>query len=294
MISFVIVSYRSKEVLSECMTALASQVQKGDEVIVVENGQDKSLSEMGVFGREDFHLVFNEENVGYSKGCNQGLTLASNDWVVLLNPDTQPLIDSLPKLKLGLAKAQEGDMFSLELVNPDGTRQDYYRRFPSVRALLVMFFVPTKHQEFFPAYRKYVYQGELESRNTFEQPPGAGLVVHGNSRLDEDFFLYGSDLMLCWEFVHSSEREIPMLPVGFIHHRGQGGTSNSPELADWLRAESARGFALFFAKSGQKTRRWLWVICFACLEVIGILKHFYVPPQRTRRIQRLRTFLQSL
>lgn len=294
MISFVIVSYRSKEILSECMTALASQVQKGDEVIVVENGQDKSLSAMGVFGREDFHLVFNGENVGYSKGCNQGLALASNDWVVLLNPDTQPLIDSLPKLKLGLAKAQESDMFSLELVNPDGTRQDYYRRFPSVRALLVMFFVSAKYQELFPAYRKYVYQGELESRNTFEQPPGAGLVVHRNSRLDEDFFLYGSDLMLCWEFVHSSEREIPMLPVGFIHHRGQGGTSNSPELADWLRAESARGFALFFVKSGQKTRRWLWVICFTCLEVIGILKHFYVPPQRTRRIQRLRTFLQSL
>ena len=139
MISFVIVSYRSKEILSECMTALASQVQKGDEVIVVENGQDKSLSEMGVFGREDFHLVFNEENVGYSKGCNQGLALASNDWVVLLNPDTQPLIDSVSKLKLGLAKAQEGDMFSLELVNPDGTRQDYYRRFPSVRALLSCF-----------------------------------------------------------------------------------------------------------------------------------------------------------
>ena len=294
MISFVIVSYRSKEILSECMTALASQVQKGDEVIVVENGQDKSLSEMGVFGREDFHLVFNEENVGYSKGCNQGLALASNDWVVLLNPDTQPLIDSVSKLKLGLAKAQEGDMFSLELVNPDGTRQDYYRRFPSVRALFVMFFVPAKYQGLFPAYRKYVYQGELESRNAYEQPPGAGLVVHRSSRLDEDFFLYGSDLMLCWKFVHSSRREIPLLPVSFIHHRGKGGTANSPELADWLRVESARGFALFFAKSGQKTRRWLWVLCFTCLEFIGILRYFYVSLQRTRRIQRLHTFLLSL
>ena len=294
MITFVIVSYRSKVILSECLTALASQVQKGDEVIVVENGQDKSLSEMRVFGREEFHLVFNKENVGYSKGCNQGLALTSNDWVVLLNPDTQPLKDSVSKLKLGLAKAQEGDMFSLELVNPDRTRQDYYRRFPSVRALLVMFFVPAKHQGLFPAYRRYLYQDELESRNTFEQPPGAGLVVHRSSRLDEDFFLYGSDLMLCWEFVHSSGREIPMLPVSFIHHRGQGGTSSSPELADWLRVESARGFALFFTKSGQRTRRWFWVLCFTCLEFIGIVRFFYVSLQRTRRIQRLRTFLQSL
>ena len=35
MISFVIVSFRSKELLSECVSALASQLEKGDEVIVI-------------------------------------------------------------------------------------------------------------------------------------------------------------------------------------------------------------------------------------------------------------------
>ena len=293
MISFVIVSFRSKELLSECVSALASQLEKGDEVIVIENGQDWSLEEMAVFRRQEFHLVMNDENLGYSKGCNQGLALASNKWVALLNPDTQPHLNAVSKLKEELTNAEDKDMFALELVNPDGTRQDYYRRFPSATALIVMFFLREKHHCLFPAYRKYVYHGELEGQKTFEQPPGVGLVVQRSSRLDEDFFLYGSDLMVCWDFVQSSKREIPILPVKFIHHRGQGGTSNSPELADWLRVESARGFALFFAKSNQNLQKLFWVLGYVLLESAGILRYVLHPIQRTRRIRRLHKFLKE-
>ena len=181
----------------------------------------------------------------------------------------------------------------MELINPDGSRQDYYRRFPSVRALLIMFFIPRKFQSRFPAYRHYTYSEDYVSRCSFEQPPGAGLVVPKTSQLDEDFFVYGSDLMLCWDFAKTSCQEVALLPVQFVHLRGQGGTSSSPDLADWLRVDSAKGFSLFYLKSGQATRRALWVISFVTLEILCIMRFSLHNAQRTRRVRRLRTFLKS-
>lgn len=292
MISFVIVSFRSTSVLAQCLDSLSSQLGEGDEVLVIENSQDERVAEISLFSEDNFILVVNPKNVGYSKGCNQGIQMAVNDHVLLLNPDTIPKSDAIAALKSSLKTKEKDALYAVELVNPDGSRQDYYRRFPNVRALLVMFFLPSRFHSRFKSYKHYTYSKDYLSRKTFQQPPGAGLVVPKDAQLDEDFFVYGSDLMLCWEFAQKKRREVDLLPAQFIHLRGQGGTSSSPDLADWLRIESARGFSLFFAKSGQKTRLWLWFLCFTGLEFIGILKFCLDPLQRTRRIQRLRKFLQ--
>jgi GT2 family glycosyltransferase len=291
MISIVIVSYRSTSVLAQCLRALLSEIDGEDEVIVIENSQDHRVQELPEFNRENFTLVLNEKNVGYSKGCNQGIQMASKGQVLLLNPDTLPKTGAINALKNSLKTREKHALYVVELVNPDGSRQDYYRRFPSVRALLVMFFVPSSFQSHFRAYQNYTYSSDFLSRNSFEQPPGAGLVVPKTAKLDEDFFVYGSDLMLCWEFAENRNEEVELLPVQFVHFRGQGGTSSSPELADWLRVESARGFAMFYSKSGQRFRQCVWVFSFGFLEFCGFLRFVGHPMQRARRKKRLCSFL---
>ena len=291
MISAVIVSFRSTKVLLQCLNALASELSEGDEVIVIENSQDQEIAEIPLFSQENFTLKINECNVGYSKACNQGIQMAANERILLLNPDTIPKGGAMDALRGSLFSADANSLFAVELINPDGTRQDYYRRFPSVRAILVMFFIPFRFQHLFQSYKHYTYRGDYASRISFEQPPGAGLVVPKNARLDEEFFVYGSDLMLCWEFAKNQKHEVTLLPAQFIHLRGQGGTSSSPDLADWLRVESARGFAKFYFKSGQTIRQFSWILSFATLEAFGVLRFVLHPSQRQRRIKRLREFL---
>ena len=292
MISIVIVSFRSTSVLAQCLEALSSELGEGDEVIVIENSQDHSVAELREFTLKNFTLQINPENIGYSKGCNQGIQIAANEQVMLLNPDTIPKEGAIHRLKNFLETREKDGLYAVELINPDGFRQDYYRRFPSVRALLIMFFVPKQFQSQFHAYRHYTYSSDYLSRTSFEQPPGAGLVVPKTTQLDEDFFVYGSDLMLCWEFAHKQKRDVALLPAQFIHLRGQGGTSSSPELADWLRVESARGFSQFYGKSGQSTNRVTWMMSFALFEFLGIVRHLFHPAQRTRRFRRLYSFLK--
>ncbi len=291
MISIVIVSFRSTSILAKCLEALSPEIGSGDEVIVVENSRDERVAELREFALDNFTLLINDRNVGYSKGCNQGIEMAVNDQILLLNPDTLPKAGALEALKNLLQTKEKNALYAVELINPDGARQDYYRRFPSVRALLVMFFIPRKYQSRFYAYRRYTYANEYLSRKSFEQPPGAGLVVPKTIQLDEDFFVYGSDLMLSWDFAQTSCQEVTLLPVKFLHMRGQGGTSSSPDLADWLRVESASGFALFYRKSGQYTRHVVWMMSFAILEFLGIIKYLFNPAQRTRRFRRLMTFI---
>lgn len=293
MISVVIVSFRSTSVLAECLEALSPEMGEEDEVIVIENSQDDRVAELREFTKDNFTLLMNERNVGYSKGCNQGIQLAKHDHVLLLNPDTVPVKGAVEALKNSLKTREKNALYAVELVNPDGSRQDYYRRFPSVRALLIMFFIPRKFQPRFSAYRHYTYSRDYASRCSFEQPPGAGLVIPKTTQLDEDFFVYGSDLMLCWDFVQTSSQEVALLPVQFVHLRGQGGTSSSPDLADWLRVESAKGFALFFAKSGKLSKKSIWVLSYGILEFCGLLRFIHQPEQRNRRKKRLWSFIMN-
>lgn len=294
MISIVIVTFRSTVVLAECLKKLSTELLKGDEVIVIENSQDSSIVDFTWFKQENFILKINETNVGYSKACNQGIQIADNKRVLLLNPDTVPEAGALDKLRNILMTADNNHLYAVELLNPDGTRQDYYRRFPRVSALIVMFFVSKKHQSLFPSYNHYTYKNDFVTRNSFEQPPGAGLIVPKHAQLDEDFFIYGSDLMLCWDFSRLHNLEVTVLPARFIHLRGQGGTASSPDLADWLRIESALGFTLYFQKSGQRIRKFFWIISFSVLELCGIIRFVLEPNQRIRRMRRLHQFTSKL
>lgn len=293
MISIVVVSYRSTAVLRKCLNALQSQIDSGDEVFVIENSKDQALCNWSVFEMPNFHLTINEVNTGYTAGCNQGLSSTKNEWALLLNPDAYPMPGAIKQLKKELQSKEVREIFAVELVNLDGSRQDYFRRFPSVRALIIMFFVPLKWQANFSAYRRYTYHTDFESRDSFEQPPGAGLVVPSSIRLDEDFFIYGSDLMFCWENSQKSKSEVQLLPASFVHLRGQGGTNSSSDLADWLRVESAQGFALFFFKSGQRIRRQIWMVCYGLGEFCGILwSLLFKHEQYHQRASRLKKFLK--
>jgi GT2 family glycosyltransferase len=291
MISIVIVSYRSSGVLRDCLAKLIPQLSREDEVIVVENSNDDELENWKEFRSENVNLIINPTNNGYSAGCNQGIKIVRNHWVLLLNPDTIPTHRALHTLTNELRGAKQENIFAVELLNADGTRQSYYRRFPNVRALVAMFFLPPHLQSKSRAYCKYTYANDFEIRASFEQPPGAGLVIPKTKLLDEDFFLYGSDLMLCWEHVHKTGTEIELLATQFYHLRGQGGTNSSPELIDWLRVESAKGFVEYFAKTNQHLRLHFWKKSYLSFEVLAFVAKLWIPSERLRRIKRIKSFL---
>ncbi|HEY1871142.1 MAG TPA: glycosyltransferase, partial [Chitinophagaceae bacterium] len=87
-LSIVIVNYNVKHFLEQCLCSVQKAIQSSKldaEIIVVDNhSQDNSLSYLKpIFPCARF--IANDENVGFSKACNQGYKLSSGDYVLFLN-----------------------------------------------------------------------------------------------------------------------------------------------------------------------------------------------------------------
>ena len=88
-VSFIIVSYNTKELLLDCLNSLLQKTTAiSYEVIVVDNdSQDGSIEMLADFG-EDIRIVSLSENVGFGRANNEGIKVARGRNIFLLNPDT--------------------------------------------------------------------------------------------------------------------------------------------------------------------------------------------------------------
>lgn len=98
-ISVVIVSYKVPELLRACLASIQREaVGCTYEVVVVENGSGDGSAALV---RDEFpavRLLALDENVGFAAGCNLGAHAAEGEYVLMLNPDTELVGDTLTAL----------------------------------------------------------------------------------------------------------------------------------------------------------------------------------------------------
>src|SRR3989337_865868 len=99
-ISIIIVTWNSEKWIKRCLDSiLATSGDLKIEIIVVDNfSKDKTLEILKLYGSQ-IKLIQNPSNLGYAKGCNQGLKIARGNYILLLNPDTGITANSLKKMR---------------------------------------------------------------------------------------------------------------------------------------------------------------------------------------------------
>lgn len=120
-ISVVVVSYKVPELLRACLASLQREATGCTyEVIVVDNASGDGSAELV---REEFpqvRLIALEENVGFAAGSNIGAQAAEGEYVLMLNPDTELVGDTLTAL-LEYARAHpEAGLVGGRTLRPDG------------------------------------------------------------------------------------------------------------------------------------------------------------------------------
>lgn len=92
-VSVVILCYNNIELSKRCIdSVLTVSDYPALEVVIVDNAStDGSADYLRELGREhpEIKLVLNEKNLGYAAGNNAGLAVATGDYLVLLNNDTE-------------------------------------------------------------------------------------------------------------------------------------------------------------------------------------------------------------
>lgn len=86
--------------LEGSVESIFAQTEQDFELILIDNGStDESLAfARGLLGRENYTLIENADNTGFSAAVNAGITAAKGEYVVLFNNDAFAAPDWLEKL----------------------------------------------------------------------------------------------------------------------------------------------------------------------------------------------------
>ncbi len=86
--SIVILTYNKLEYTKQCIASIRRYTrQENYELIVVDNHSTDGTVEW-LEEQQDIRKIYNKDNLGFPKGCNQGIEVAAGDNVLLLNNDT--------------------------------------------------------------------------------------------------------------------------------------------------------------------------------------------------------------
>ncbi|AOZ92250.1 glycosyltransferase family 2 protein [Paenibacillus crassostreae] len=85
--SIIILTHNQLPITQMCLSSIRCYTDEPYELIVVDNGStDATVSYLK--SQADVKSIFNNINLGFAKGCNQGIEVATGDTILFLNNDT--------------------------------------------------------------------------------------------------------------------------------------------------------------------------------------------------------------
>ena len=205
-------------------------------------------------------LFANAENVGFTRGNNQGLAVARGRYVFFLNPDTEVVGDALVTMVAYLDTHPEVGALGPQLRYGDGSLQSSRRRFPTFATSLFESTPLAWHWPANPWARRYRMEdqeagitpkvrragdqgsgvtptvrraGGQDDRGTavatgqqVDWLVGAALMVRREvlaqvGGFDEGYFMYSEELDLCRRIKEAGWQIVYLPTAQIIHHEGK-------------------------------------------------------------------------
>jgi GT2 family glycosyltransferase len=210
-LSIIIVTWNSEEEIAECLQSIKGQKNiEGDfifEIIIIDNkSSDHTLNVIRKFKElfnDSITVIENNENLGFTRACNQGIEIATGKNVLLLNPDVEIIGDALYKLYNYLGSNEKIGAVAPQLLNDDMTIQYSCRTFPTYRDMFfemcLLSTIFSKSKYFARWKMRYFSHNELVE---VEQPMAAALMIKKKlldeiQNMDEQFIMFFNDVDLC-------------------------------------------------------------------------------------------------
>lgn len=228
-ISIVIVNYNVKDHLDACLASIYKSNNKYDiEIFIVDNN---SIDGSTAFLKEkypDAIYIENEKNLGFSKANNIALQQVSGKYILILNPDTILEEGTFEKLISFCEKNKDVGAISSKLIMANGKLDLACKRsFPSLGVALPRIIGLSK---LFPKSKllgKYnlTYLDENETHEV-DAVCGAFMfipkyVLDKTGFFDEEYFMYGEDLDLCFRIKKNGYKIFYYPEVKTVHLKGE-------------------------------------------------------------------------
>jgi GT2 family glycosyltransferase len=241
-VSVIVVNWNGGAALASCLESVAEAVRgRRAEVLLVDNASTDGSAEGAAKAHPEVKLIRNGANVGFAGGANRGLSEASGEVLLLLNPDAQIGGEALGTL-LGVMQ-QDGRIGIAGCGSVDGDGREapgYEMSFPGQRGVSVA------RREGRGRDVAWVSGACLAARREMVEEVGL---------LDEGFFMYCEDVDWCYRAREAGWRVVT-LPEARIRH--ELGTS-AAQVSGAARARwAAESRVRFYGKHYSPIRaRWL-------------------------------------
>ena len=181
-LTIVIVSFKSGEVLDRCIKSIDSKYQ----IIIVENSLDHKLKIKLEKSYLNVKCIIPEKNLGYGAGNNLGINLANTNHVLILNPDTILLDNTIEKLRDAADKIKNFAILGPKIYGETEKETQNYVSVQYIKGFAILF-----NKE------KFIDIGYF----------------------DENYFLYFEEIDLCRKIIKSGSK-IYIINNALIKHEG--------------------------------------------------------------------------
>ncbi len=227
-LSIVILNYNTRDLLMDCLTSLHRlKGEVSSEIIVVDNASvDDSVQTV----RQNFPevlVVESSKNVGFAAGNNLAKKVCRGKFILFLNSDTQVLNGALKETVKYIEENSEIGALTCKVILPDGKLdKDTRRSFPTPWVSFTHF---SGIDKVFPGskiFARYWYGYMPENKiHDVDVVQGAYFltrkdVLDAVGWFDEDYFLDGEDIDLCFRIKEKGYRIVYYPKVSIIHIKG--------------------------------------------------------------------------
>lgn len=240
-LSIVIVNFNTKEYIKTCLNSIFKNVTAIKyEIIVVDNNSNDGSVEML---KKEFPMVklsANNKNLGFAEANNEGVRLSKGRYLLLLNPDTKVLPNSINLLFKFIENYPDIGIVAPMLLNEDMSLQRSCRIFPGLLYTISKAFGFPKYMPNHPLLGSVRIKGwDHDKIKEVDQPQGACLMIRrnildSNDIFDKRFYMYYEEVDLCYR-VKKKKYRIYFIPdAKVIHYSGKSFSKNMPRMIYYM------------------------------------------------------------
>ncbi len=298
-LSIIIVSWNVRDLLRACLSSIDAGCSQLDLEVIVVDGASADGSPAMV--RAEFPwvtLIACDENVGFPRGNNIGLAAANGRCLLLLNPDTEIIADTLPLMVNYLAQRPDVGGLGAQQLNPDGSVLSTRRRFPTLATALFesTWLEPIAPKRILRHY--YVLDVPDDAETDVDWVNGACLMTRREvfeqvGGLDEAYFMYSEELDWCRRIKQAGWRIVYLPAAQIVHHVGKSSEQAATARHINFQRAKLRYFRKYHGRWATAVLRLFLLLNYVWqlqLEVVkGLLGH-----KRPLRWQRVKAYWQVI
>ena len=232
-VSIVIVSWNTRDILSDCLRSVFEQTKEVSfEVFVIDNSSHDGSADMVRAEFPRVKLIENAQNRGFAAASNQGLRLASGRYTLLLNPDTLILDDAISRCVRYADLHSDVGVVGCQVLEDENRISNTGFSFPTP---LNLFLALSGLSRAFPRSRLFgrpeLGWWDRDSEQDVDVVAGMFMLVRREAiaqvgLMDKSYFVYSEETDWCYRFSRAGWRRV-FTPSARIVHLDGGGKSTS-------------------------------------------------------------------